>query len=1356
MLKKLRRLGTLCLLIVIALAAKAEDFTATWDWGNSNPATLASVHIEGSEGTVASNVDGIEMKVNATNGKLKTNGDNVQFNTGTILQIPVKSAGDQVTVVAHPYNFNNIKVGGTIYSTQTVEYSATAADAKAGYVEIESTESPYLISITVVQKAASDSSAPVLYSWDQGTETGGKAEATDGASVGFKNLTYTVIRLNGKADYSTDFVTLTLDKPLKAGDKIKVTAYRNKNAADKNSGFKATFDKGGEVATSNGLYYVNLDTSDESAADQNRGSEPNTEEFEVPAEAEGSTVIKMTRAFTSTNLFITKLVIETEKPAESNDLLWDYTEAKPAENPDNGLYFGSSMDDGDTNMKMKGIKLNSSGFACFEKANVAGKLTLTFGNRKNSSAFEVNVWECTIADGVATKGELIGEIAIAESPGTGSLDIPASVTGIYIDRKTGSEGVLQKVVFKEDKARSFVDFEITNAQLSGEFDPSTLPAGVTFTGTQRNDTHGYGNVTITVPVDGTVKFTIGGCQYANPANCKVTNAAGEELATPNLKTATCYHQDGAAVTYFYIGEPTTLTFSNIAYLPYFKAEAAEVSEAVVTYKDQNGNELGKKTVYEGDALGEIPYTEADLTIAEGYKFRGWVYANGTKVKATDIVTGNVSVNASVTVIEAAPTVGSVQTYDLTQATFYPEDHELFSVTNGEYYNNHGFTFSEGGSFSVDVAGKAQIILTLCQYGNGTTITVTDANGNVIKDDVPAIAESDGGLASVQYDGEATTLTFTFAKQTYLHAVTVYNVSDFLEKDAASGYYIVPAGDAASLVMALNTASAEEGAKIFLPNGTYDLGEKVNTAVSGKNVSIIGQSAEKTIIVTAPPVALEGLGKADLLVNTGEGLYIQDVTLKNALDYYAAGSAGRAVTLHDKGTKTINKNVRHLSYQDTYYSHKVGGVYYFEGGEIHGTVDYMCGNGKVYFNEVSLINEKRSSATMTANSELYVFNNCIVENNADNYTFGRAWSDEPVCVFLNTTLNDPDKLDALRWNPSGINVDYKLAGEYGTKNAAGENITPADNYVTFKKKNTEMNTILDASALETYSIGNVLGDWATTAQNEAKQVAAPQDVVYEDGTVTWTAVDGASAYALFKNNEFVGITTDTSYDITINTTDMLAIRSANARGGFGEASVLPAYATVKMSKTGYATFYNSKNNYVMPLGMKAYVVTGATTEAITYQELTNVIPAGTAVMLESVIKEAGEYKLYSTETEATYEGINMLKGSDNDTMTFGDSDQCLFYKLAFGHSGTNLSNVFGWYWGANDGAAFQIEGHRAWLAIPKSVASARGYSLINGTTGINMVNTDVQNNDEYYNLQGQRVMTPTKGMYIHNNKKVIIK
>ena len=415
--------------------------------------------------------------------------------------------------------------------------------------------------------------------------------------------------------------------------------------------------------------------------------------------------------------FKAEAIEDTPEPHDPVLLVWDYTNKDiPTTGPDNGLYYGAYVNDpAGTNNGMHGVKLNSSGWAYFEKPAVAGKLTLTFGNRKTADAYAVNVSTGTLgADNVGVKGDLIGEVAVAESPGTGSIDIPAEVTGIYINRKTGSEGVLSKIVFKEDVPRQFVDFEITNEQLSGAFDASTLPAGVTFNGTQRNDSHGYGNVTITVPVDGTVKFTIGGCQYANPANCKVTNAAGEVLATPNLRTATCYHQDGAAATYIYVGEPTTLTFSEIAYLPYFKAEATDVHEVTVTYKDQNGGVLGKKTVYEGDPIGEIPYTEADLTIPAGEKFRGWVYNSKIKVKATDIVNADVTVNASVTPIEEAPTVGSIQTYDLTQATFYPEDHENFSVEGGTYYNNHGFTFADGGSFTVAVTSKAQIVLNLCQ------------------------------------------------------------------------------------------------------------------------------------------------------------------------------------------------------------------------------------------------------------------------------------------------------------------------------------------------------------------------------------------------------------------------------------------------------------------------------------------------------------------------------------------------------------------------------------------------------------------------------------------------------------------
>ena len=957
---------------------------------------------------------------------------------------------------------------------------------------------------------------------------------------------------------------------------------------------------------------VNGEQTEYWASRENNGDEAyaaqlnvTTGEIDVPA---GDVTIKGSSAITVSKIIFTPNTADEpgeepgEDPAvEPHDpvtLTWDYTEANiPTTSPDNGLYYAGYVNDpAGTNNGMHGVKLNSSGYAFFEKPAVAGKLTLTIGNRKNASAYAVNVYACTIADGQATKGDLIGEVAVAESPGTGSIDIAADVTGIYIERKTASEGVLSKIVFKETVARSFVDFEITNEQLKGEFDASTLPAGVTFSGNQRNDNHGYGKVTITVPVDGTVKFTIGGCQYANPANCKVTNAAGEVLATPTLKTATCYHQDRAAATYIYVGEPTTLTFSDIAYLPYFKAEATEVQEAVITYKDQNGKELGKKTVYEGDPIGDIPYTEADLTIPEGEKFRGWTYTSKVKVKATDIVNANVTVQASVTPIEEAPEVGTIQTYDLTSNIFYPEDHENFSVEGGQYYNNHGFDFAAGGSFTVAVTGKAQVVLTLCQYGSGTTVQVTNPAGEVIKEDVPAKAETDGGTAVVNYEGSAGQLKFTFATQAYLHKVTVYNVSDFIAKDQQSGYYIVPAGDGASLILALNAAAAEENAKIFLPNGTYDFGEATLTNISGTNVSLVGQSMEKVIIKNTPPVESEGLGKADLFNNTSTGLYLQDLTLQNALDYYGAGSAGRAATLHDQGTQTINKNVRHLSYQDTYYSHKVGGLYYFEGGEMHGTVDYMCGNGRAYFEGMKIVNEKRSSATISANSELYVFNNCVVENNADKYTLGRAWSDNPVCVYLNTTLLDPDKLESTRWNLSGINCDYSVAGEYGTKNAAGEDITPASNKITFKKANTELETILTAEQAGTYTMEYVLGDWAATAKQQAKQLEI-SEAYYADGNLNWKAVDGAIAYLVEKNGEFVAITTDATLAVTIDAEkDALTVRAANSRGGFGPAvqasfTGTGIHAVSAAKERGEQVVYNLAGQRVNKTSAGLYIVNG---------------------------------------------------------------------------------------------------------------------------------------------------------------------
>ena len=70
-------------------------------------------------------------------------------------------------------------------------------------------------------------------------------------------------------------------------------------------------------------------------------------------------------------------------------------------------------------------------------------------------------------------------------------------------------------------------------------------------------------------------------------------------------------------------------------------------------------------------------------------------------------------------------------------------------------------------------------------------------------------------------------------------------------------------------------------------------------------------------------------------------------------------------------------------------------------------------------------------------------------------------------------------------------------------------------------------------------------------------------------------------------------------------------------------------------------------------------------------------------------------------------------------------------------------------------------HKAYINI--DVSGGAKISLLfddNETTGIEEINsadnTASKTDDTYYNLNGQKVSKPTRGIYIHNGKKVVVK
>lgn len=1013
--KQLLRLGILCLFVLLACAAKAQNVVATWDFQNHVPATLASVSIEKSTGEVASDVEGVSLFVDATNGKFAVRSSDVQINAGTIIHVPVNNARDVIAVTTYP-SYHDFTIGGTKVNADYTEYTATSTEAAQGYVEIIATGSIYLYKITATFISDTGIQEKEIYS----------TSFTEWPEFDMKSTEAHSHEVTTK--YSREKITFTLKG---AG------AYPNKTQ-DK---FTNLEDKG--------LGYIELAKYED---ELNKQFEPYVETSKI-----GSlTKIVLTQAATGGNRGI-KLMVKGE-------------------------------DDTDWNVLHNKSIADSKGET----------LTFTFDEKKNCV---IRIENFTLnQNSYITDLALYGNVDMSKYPSLGS----------FIYNGTTYEAVDIFTETSENVQEATIEL-FNDVELPSETNPIT---SITCDNGEVD-----GEVTYTEQIDGSVLVTIN------------VSANGETVAYK----ATFKHK------------------------PYY----------TLTYYNTDGQVISNDQPAEKDRpIGKFTKGEADVKVPDGQAFRGWfMSADGGEKYTTDyIVTSDINLYAIATEIETASTTARY-TFDLTDEFFYDEDHEAFEAEgNGTQFHDgtHGWVLKPTGKIKLLVGGHAYISLRMCNQGSNRTFTMTDENNNEIET-FDGKASTDGEPYTVEYNGEAGWLTLTTTNaDAYIHKIIIANVEDG-EPVATNeeGYYVVKAGDGTHLMNTLdvvNSLPADQGrAYIFLPDGTYDLGNEVLTPISRDNVSIIGQSMDKTIIVNEAPV--EGIGVSATFLITGTGTYMQDLTLKNAYDYYGiAGSAGRAVVIEDKGNRTICKNVRMLSYQDTYYSHISDGQLYFENSDIHGTVDFICGGGDVFFNECTLTVEKRSKGgsgecTITAPTTTtefgYVFNNCTIDCLAEEFNFGRGWQNKPRSVYINTTLLQPERLVSTRWNPEGINNTAPvLFGEYNTKDATGNNITPTDNFVNFVGATEKMNTILTAEQAEGYTLDKVFTDWTPGESAKQKELG----LLKADGTnLTWDAVDGATAYAVFHNGEFVSMTATPSYTINEGSADEYTVRAANECGGFGKAA-----------------------------------------------------------------------------------------------------------------------------------------------------------------------------------------------------------
>jgi len=198
-------------------------------------------------------------------------------------------------------------------------------------------------------------------------------------------------------------------------------------------------------------------------------------------------------------------------------------------------------------------------------------------------------------------------------------------------------------------------------------------------------------------------------------------------------------------------------------------------------------------------------------------------------------------------------------------------------------------------------------------------------------------------------------------------------------------------------------------------------------------------------------------------------------------------------------------------------------------------------------------------------------------------------------------------------------------------------------------------------------------------------------------------------------------------------------------GDGECKITPTnFATVTLNavvitSAGWASFSSDKALDFSNSGVTAYIAKEKNASYVTLTEISKV-PANTGIVVNAT---AGTYEIPVLSGDADDTTGNLLK----PWLTAGTPSETTYYTLAV--NGTDP--IF------KKSSGGTLAAGKAYLVLSTSGGAASlGVDFGSEATGIEAIENVQMTDGNVYNLAGQRVAQPTKGLYIVNGKKVIIK
>lgn len=287
-----------------------------------------------------------------------------------------------------------------------------------------------------------------------------------------------------------------------------------------------------------------------------------------------------------------------------------------------------------------------------------------------------------------------------------------------------------------------------------------------------------------------------------------------------------------------------------------------------------------------------------------------------------------------------------------------------------------------------------------------------------------------------------------------------------------------------------------------------------------------------------------------------------------------------------------------------------------------------------------------------------------------------------------------------------------------------------------------------AALATAKIGDVITiDYNTTGEDPHVQIANPNG---------WESFDEKSeaATTIQDNGQTFTYTIENVATLEIIQRDGILVRGKNItitkvklttyEDGYDAASVT-------ISDAGIATYSNSNKALDFTnSGVKAYYASNVEKGKVTLTPI-SIVPAYTGIIVKG---DADTYEIpVATGEIPAIEGTNYLKAVGDWDGTITASTDAI-YHYSFTETTTPTFSLV-----TQD---TNIPAHKAYLETPTDITPEAGSIVLvftDGTgTGINEIETEPRESGDnsYYNLQGMRVEHPTKGIYIHKGKKIVIR